>query len=111
MLEIFQGEDQSATIDLESKKTGKPFDLTGATEIEVCFIGGTTIIKRLLSLSEVSVVGSPLNRQISTSLTAAQTATLVVTQAGNIQVRITQPGGVSMVQILNAFAVKADLCP
>jgi len=110
MLEIIQGEDQAVPIDLTSRKTGKPFDLTGATEILVCFKSGAQKVEKKLTDTDVSIVGSPLLGQITTDLTPADTTSLGSTDNGTIVVTITQPAGITKSVKKDAFTVLEDPC-
>ena len=110
VVKIIQGEKQTVTIELTSQKSGNKFDLTGATEIVVCFVAGTTVIQKLLSLSEVTVV-SALNGEITADLLVADTDTLPATTDGKVEVQVTfGAGDVRKAQILNAFTVAAKFC-
>lgn len=110
-IEVIQGEKQTFNIDLTSKKTGKPFDLTGNTEIEVCFKAGETVISKKKTLTEVTVVGDAQLGQISTDLSTTDSATLPVVSNGLIVVSIDFGGGLVKKAIFEcAFTVKADPC-
>jgi len=85
MLDIIQGEQQPYKIDLTSKKTGLPFDLTGNVEIEVCFKAGSTIIVKKKTLSEV-IVDSEILGQISGNLEVFDTNPLTPLTDGSIEV-------------------------
>jgi len=114
MIQVIQGERQPFIIDLESEKTGKPFDLTGFTEIQVCFKAGTTVISKLESVpaDNVAVVGGPTNGQISAELAAVDSDTLAATSGGQIEVIISfSATNIQKTQILDAFAVLDKICP
>jgi len=111
MIEVIQGEKQTVNIDLVSKTSGKPFDLTGASEIKVCFKSGSTIITKLLSLLEVSVVGDPLLGQITTDLSTTNTDAMTATNKGDIQVTVDYGAGNVKKAIINeAFSVTTKIC-
>lgn len=111
MIEVIQGEKQTFNIDLTSKKTGKSFDLTGNTEITVCFKSGTTIIEKTKTATEVSEVGDPLLGQITVDLLTTDTATMLPTQEGIIVVEVDfGSGDVRKAIQNNAFTVEADPC-
>ena len=112
MIEIIQGEKQIFNINLKSKKTGLPLDLTGNTEIEVCFKSGDIIISKKKTDSKVSVVGDVKLGQITTTLLIADTPLLPPTSEGAIEVVVTKGAGeVEKSQDLNAFSVVAGICP
>lgn len=85
MLDIIQGEQQPYKIDLTSKKTGLPFDLTGNVEIEVCFKAGSTIIIKKKTLGEV-IVDSLILGQISGNLEVSDTNSMTPLTDGAIEV-------------------------
>lgn len=110
MLEIIQGEKQTVKPDLTSRKTQKAFDLTGFTEIEVCFKAESTIIKKLESLGEVVVVDA-LKGEITTDLLVAETTTLPPTEEGIIVVTVTFGAGDVRIGIEDpAFVVRNNPC-
>lgn len=110
-IDVIQGERKPWTIDLTSSKTGKPFDLTGNTEIKVCFQAGSTTIELLKTLAEVTVVGLDELGQISGELTTTQSDSLTPTTEGNIEVHVTfGAGDVRKAQLINAFTVTAKIC-
>ena len=110
MIKIIQGEQQPFTIDLKSAETGKPFDLTGYSEITVCFKAGSSLVSKDTS-SGVSVVGDPMLGQISGTLEVADTSSLTSTASGSIEVTIDFGGGnIKKTQILNEFSVSQTLC-
>ena len=113
MIQVIQGERQEFTIDLTSEKTGNKFDLTGFSEIKVCFKAGTTIIEKLESVpaDNVSVV-SAINGQISAELSVADTDAMTAANDGAIEIEIDFGGGdIKKVQILSAFNVVNKICP
>ena len=111
MIEIIQGEKQTVNIDLVSKTTGKPFDLTGATEIKVCFKAGSTTVSKLLSLAEVSVVGNALLGQITTDLSTTDTDSMTQTSKGDVEVTVDYgSGNVKKAQIQDTFKVTEKIC-
>ncbi len=99
MLEIIQGEQQPYKIDLTSKKTGKPFDLTGNVEIDVCFKAGSTVIVKKKTLSQV-VVDSALLGQISGNLEVGDTESMSPLTDGQIEVLVNFTG-LAVAQISN----------
>ena len=112
MIEIIQGEKQPITIDLVSSKTGKRIDLTGNTEITVCFQAGSTLISKTKTATEVVVVGDPADGQITADLQVADTDSMPTTSSGSIEVVIDfGSGDVRKSQILEAFQVIQKICP
>jgi len=111
MIEVIQGERQRFLIDLASKKTKKPFDLTGNDDIEVCFKAGTTLIVKKRTLTEVTIIGDPLLGQIEVFLTKDETPTLPPVTDGITVTTILFPGDdVKKAIELDAFMVIADPC-
>lgn len=117
MRTIIQGEKETFTINLTEKESlsdgtilTKPFDLTGFTEIEVCFKVGTTIKSKKLTLAEVSVIGLDTDGKIQVALEVADSNGFGVGQ-GSIEVVITKAvGDVTKFQILNSFQIVQKFC-
>jgi hypothetical protein len=110
VIEIIQGEQQPFTIDLISKETGKPYDLTSATDIEVCFSAESSSVTKNFA-SGVSVVGDPVLGQITGTLEIADTTALTPTAHGHIEVTIiSSASDHKKAQLLNQFIVLATLC-
>jgi len=108
--EIIQGEKQDFAFNLKSKSTGNRFDLTGFSEIKVCFKSGTTLVEKLESLAEVTVV-SAADGQITTSLSVADTDSFAKSDDGDVEIHVDFGGGdVKKSQILGAFFVTEKLC-
>ena len=88
-LNIIKGEDRVPTLYLLKKTTKRPFDLTGATEIEVRIPkdGGTLIKKLTLTgTDQVSLVGNAVLGAISFPLTDTDTTAMKVSDDQNIEV-------------------------
>ncbi len=113
MIEIIQGEKQPYELDLTSKETGTNFDLTGVTDIIVCFRSGSTTVIKKKSLAEVVVVGNPVLGQISGDLLIADTNSLPATEQGDIEVVIDVDGAgdIQKAQKLGSFTVTEGICP
>ena len=110
IIEIIQGEQQPFTIDLVSKATGKPFDLTGYDEITVCFKSESTIVTKDTS-SGVSVLGDEKLGQITGTLETTDTTTMPATSHGHIEVAVDFGGGdIKKAQLLNKFIVIESIC-
>lgn len=111
MIEVIQGEKQPFTIRLRSKSTGDPWDLSANVEIKVCFKSGTTIVEKLKTLAEVSIVGAVTEGKIQTDLLIADTNLLPKTTEGHIEVLVDYGSGdVRKTQILGAFHVIEKIC-
>ena len=111
MLKIIQNEKQSFSISLKSEASGGPFDLTGNTEIRVCFKSGEVVTILTKTGAEITVDGDPLLGIISGALTVAQTGAMGVVGSGVIEVEVTKGAGeVTKTQILGAFSVTASVC-
>jgi len=111
MIDVVQGEKQRFLIDLISKKTGKPFDLTGNDEIEVCFKAGTTILKKLRTATDVTVIGSPLLGQIEAFILKDESPTFAPAEDGLTVTTVTFPGDDVKIAIeIDAFRVVENPC-
>lgn len=112
MLEIIQGEQQPYSITINKKKDGKitgPLDLTGNVEIKVLFKIGATIITKLKTTSQVTVVSAILG-QISGNLLIADTDLMTAGTDGVVEIHVDYgSGNVKKLQILNAFKVFAKI--
>ena len=112
MRQIVQGEQQTFVIQLSRKQDNVqfPFDLTGYTEIQVCFKSNTTIVEKDTS-SDVTVVGPDTDGKIQAILQVADTESFQ-TGKGDIEVVVTKPAGeVTKWQIPNSFQVSEAICP
>jgi len=110
MIVIIQGEKQPFELNLSSLKNGTAFDLTGFTDITVCFKIGSTTIEKKESDGDVTVVSEPRG-EISTFLTVADTDSLTPGTDGAIEVLVDFGGGdIKKAQDLNAFKVVAKIC-
>jgi len=111
-LEIIQGEKQPYNIDLTSKASGKPFDLTGVSDITVCFKTDAIVIEKTLGALEVSIVGDPQLGQITGNLLVADTDSMTPTTEGQIEIQIDVDGAgdIKKSQILNGFIVLEKIC-
>lgn len=110
MVDVIQAERQSFTIKLRDQD-GDPFDLTGFSEITVCFVAGSTVVTKTQTGAEVSVVGSDELGVISTALTTTDSDSMPKTSQGNIEVQIDFGGGdVRKTQFFGAFKVSEKLC-
>ena len=111
MLNIIQGEKQTVIIDLVSSKTGKRTDLTGNTEIKVCYVAGTTVVEKTKTATQVTVIGDEEDGQIQADLQVADTDSMPPTSEGHIEISIDYGSGdIRKSQILNAFSVASKLC-
>jgi hypothetical protein len=113
MIKFTQGEKQEFNIFLKTNTNGitEPLDLTTATEIKVCFKAESTVVTKLLSLAEVSIVGSATLGKITIDLLPADTDTMPKTSNGSIEVVITfSATDVKKVIQTQAFMVEQKLC-
>lgn len=108
---LYRGEDKDVLFWLSKDDTGKPFDLAGATEIDVVFPkeGSPICIHKKLSLSQVTVINEG-GGGISVALTAADTVLMPVGII-SIEGHITIGGKVSFVQFPDAIEVVDTLFP
>ncbi len=111
MLKIIQNERQPFTINLVSESNnGLPFDLTGYSEITVCFKAGTTVTTLTETGARITVVEAKIG-QISGALTQAETDAMSVVTSGLIEIAVDFGGGdVRKTQIVNSFSVTAKVC-
>ncbi len=78
IIEITRGEDRSVPLTVVKQNTcNEPFDLTGATEINVRFPTDTGFLEKKLTLAEVTIVNAVLG-MISVTLSDTDTTTLKV---------------------------------
>jgi len=112
MVEVIQGEKQAFTVNVVKKGTTTvPFDLTGFTEITVCFKVGSSVVVKTETGGDVAVVGDPLLGQISVSLTVADTSAMAPGN-GDIEVDVEKGAGENTKsQSLDSFIVVASICP
>ena len=117
MREIVQGEREIFVIQLGQKDSGgvvRPFDLTGNTEISVCWKAESTIVQknRVAATIGVIVVGADTDGKIQGTLEVADTDSFPQTSNGSIEIIVTKAGGdVTKWQIDNAFQVLTKICP
>lgn len=111
MLKIIQNESKPFTITITSESNdGLPFDLTGFSDIKVCFKSGSLITELTQSGGRITVVTALLGL-ISGTLTQAETDAMSVVTDGQIEIQVDFGGGdVRKSQIDSAFIVKAKLC-
>lgn len=117
MRTVIQGEKEVFTINLtetetlgDGTKVTKPFDLTGNTEIEVCFQVSPSKISKTLTGAEVSVIGVDTDGKVQTAMEVADSDAFAVGD-GNIEVVVTKGvGEVTKFQILNSFQIAAKIC-
>lgn len=108
-LNIIKGEDRVPTLYLTKKTTKRPFDLTGATEIEVRIPkDGGTIVKKLTSPSPdtVSLVGNAVLGAISFQLSDTNTGEMKAQEDQSIEVIVdfgTTRRKANFKQVLNVY--------
>ena len=113
MIEIIQGEQQFYSIDLVVQSTKRPVDLTGTTEISVCFNTKDVVTTHTLGASEIEIVGSPVLGQIQSTpgLTVARTEAMLVSDDGIVEVVLDYGSGdIQRIQIENGLIVKPSKC-
>ncbi len=111
MLKIIQNEKQPFTINMTSEQlNGLPFDLTGFSDITVCFKAGSVVTTLTESGSRITVVEEKIG-QISGALTQAETDAMSIVTSGIIEIAVDFGGGdVRKTQINNAFSVIEKVC-
>ena len=114
MLSFIQGEAKKWSLNLTTvnEDTGQEsfLDLTGATEISVCFKSGTHLLTKLLSTAEITV-DVPLEGKISGTNLIADTTAMSETTSGTVSVAVTYSAtDVKKSIILNSHKVIADPC-
>ncbi len=113
MIEVIQGEQQFYSIDLVKSSNKRPVDLTGISEISVCFNTKDTVTTHTLGAAEIEIVGSPLLGQIQATpgLLIAETTAMIESDDGIVEVVLDYGGGnVQRIQIENSLSVKASKC-
>lgn len=88
--EFYADEDKTLSIQLKTNTNGciEPFDLTGATEIDIELPATPDNLHKLLSLTQV-VVDSPILGKIHSDLVVADLSQMI---SGSIVVRVTKGG-------------------
>lgn len=110
MLNIIQNERKPWSLTLKDSN-GAPFDLTGATNVLVCFKADNTVIELNLAPDARVVIDNAVLGKISGYLTQAETDTMPATNKGDLEISADFGGGdVRKAQVFNAFIVKAKLC-
>lgn len=114
MLDIIQGERQpwAITVKTKNKNTGKstPLDLSGFSEITVCFKTGVNILTLLQTGGRVTVDNAVLG-EISGDITVAETDAMEAVEDGSAEVKIDFGGGdVRKSIILGSHRVDPKIC-
>lgn len=108
---IIQGGIKTFAVRLRSQSTRDPLDLTGVTEIEVCFQnsdGSELMLSK--TDDEISVEGDPKIGKIQVELTAEQTALLLPVDNETLEVSVNLGDGPLKCQIPNAYSVIQSEC-
>ena len=108
MLNIIQGEDKTFTV-LFRKEDGRPFDLTGATEIKLCFPGTTAVQEISLTGTEISVVNALLG-EISATINDTKSALLKVGEQQTFEAVIDKGADRSKVKFTELLTVQSSIC-
>ena len=108
-INITKGED-GRVIDLylTAKKTGRPYDLTGATEITVKFPGTTATLVKLLTGGGVSVIGNAVLGHIQVTLSAANINGLSEGNGKDILVWVTKASSLKKTTLKGLLYVLKD---
>lgn len=110
VINVIRGSDREITIRIETKKSQEPFDLTGVSEIEACFLKeDDTILSKKMTTGGVSVV-SALAGKIKVILTETDTATLKVGESRSFEVLVTIGSVTSIVQFIEQLNVIKRVC-
>jgi hypothetical protein len=107
-VKIIQGEDRVLTVRLKNSD-GSSYDLTGKTEITACFIGTSGTITKLLTATQIAVVGSDDCGTITVSLTDADTALLSEGTQG-FTVSVDKGTEKRKINLANSLKVEAAIC-
>lgn len=113
-LNIIKGEDLTPTLFLTKKSNGRPFDLTGATEIEVRIPKESgVLIKKMTSASPdtVSIVDNAKLGTISFQITDANSNEFKVSEDQNIHIIIDFGTTRRKVNFLKKFNVYEESVP
>ena len=111
-VEIIQGSKGQLNCKFLRKASRDPFDLTGVTDIQVCFANddGTELQLSLLT-GGITIVGNPVIGLFSISLTRAQTLALAVDDHATLQVGFVVAGGdPEIFSIPAAYTIIASTC-
>ena len=115
-VEIIQGEDRTVangrpiTLKLEGEDSGDALDLTGATEIEVCFKTDTADVVKTLTGSDVVIVLPATLGKITVDLPSTDTLSLKVGFDQSFQAKVTKAGGKTFAAFRKLLDVRADIC-
>ncbi len=110
MIDIIQEERQPFTIQIRSNLTNDPYDLTGNSDIKVCFKTASGVTELTKSGARITVEDAKLGI-ISGALTQAETDAMPVENNGLIEIQLDFGGGdVRKVQVTNAFVVREKAC-
>ncbi len=105
---IIKGEDKEIQIRLASAETGDPYDLTDVTAV-TCNFTNTDLSNLALSLSAGIAITTALAGKLTMTLTAAQTALLLLSSNSTMQLNLTKNAKITKVQIPKAFSVIASV--
>lgn len=103
---IFLGDNKTMPLKVAYQESGDPVDLTSCTELVVNLLnqdGSFATFK--LSLSQVTIVGSPLLGKFSILITSMISALLNVGELQNVDVTFTISGQVFTVRYFQALSV------
>lgn len=107
---IIQGSDRTISVRLIQETNGEPFDLSGATLLEFRFRnadGSVLSLKSTDAGSPVQVISATLGKLLCV-LTAAQTVLLKPLNPSPFSIKVTQPEGVTIVNLPTQLAVEAE---
>lgn len=109
-VDIIQGGKVTLTIRLVDSLTGDPFDLTGVTAIETCFLNADATELMLALGTGIIILGNPILGKIAISLTAAQTALLDLVSLATLELAVTTSGDPIKIQIPQVYSVLQSEC-
>lgn len=110
---IYQGKKAQIPVYLTNKSTGRPYDLTAVTDIQVCFknLDGTDYTASLLG-SQIALIDVPKLGGFMITLTAIVTALLMPIDPATMDISLvtTDPTNPIGTQKPCAYAVIQDAC-
>lgn len=111
-VDIIHGEDKDITLDLLDEE-GKPFDLTGNTEIKACFVNDDdTILSKLRTTGGITVSGDDKLGVIVVTVTKAESALLKAGVRQSFEVVVTDAGGKDhKAQFIGKLNIHESICP
>lgn len=110
-INIIRGADVIFTITLTNEDTGLPFSLADATQVKVILVNQNKTLLNLVLTDGVAINSPSVGGQAQVTLSAARTALLKLDLKQTIEVEVTKPSGVTILQFLEVLNVRDRLKP